>query len=263
MSDEGVARAFGDQLQADLARSRQASQRARHLVTAMEHRWPERLAPVGVASDGSCVVYLHALFEVTLAPEGGHVSARLRGWDRDLTDCIPGDPSAPADGVPALVDRVARAVDDLRPAADGIAARAASAHVAPSHLDTAAALAARAARERGDDPEPPLIGHDRLGELIRERWPATEVCEHRRGGELAEYFLRPYGSSRIVVTAEPRAGLGAGACLGTVVAPVVEPALLARRDEPHTRDLTRALDGWLKATMPPAWVLARPLLADP
>lgn len=265
MSAEEVARVVEDQLRDELARAAETRLGARPVVRAIEDRWPERLGPVSIATDGSCGVLLHAIFEVVLRPDGSRVSAQVRGWDRDLTDCVVGDPSSPLEQVPALVDRVARVIEDLRPAAELIAPRAMPpTRTSPSRLGTAAALAARAARDRGEDPDDPLIDHDRLGELLHERWPAADVREHRRGGELVEFFLRPYGSSRVVVSAEPKGGLGAGACIGTAVdSTMIETALLARRDEAHTRDLTRALDRWLCATMPPSWIAARPVVGAP
>lgn len=249
----------------DIRRATEQRERVAPVLRAMERRWPVRRAPVGVARSGSCTVALDAIFEVVAVLDGDRVSVRLLGWDRDLSDRVPDHAEVAVNRVAELMDRVASTIEDLRPSVDPGAPRHEPPRAATtSELSTPDALAARRARQRGEDPQAPLIDADRLTQLVRERWPDAAITERTFGENLREISLRPYGSSRIVVGAEPHGGLSAGAYVGTAVdGAMLGRSLLARRDEGHVRDLTAALDDWLIATMPPPWVLQRPVVTAP
>jgi hypothetical protein len=236
--------------------------RARQLVHAMDARWGWGSQPaLGWRS-------------VWHSPPGGvfgvwmvlvdddRATARLWGWDRDLSDLVPTQP-VPLRQVGGLVAAVAAVVDDLMPAYVPAAAPAVAADrpVRPipptSPLSTAAALEAREHGYVGQ----PLLTDDGLRSMLARRWPGVAITEVPGPDRQMSYRLRPYGSSQVVFGGKvDRGRISAGPLVGshTFGIPGRHPA--ERADERGARRLIDAVDDWLTQTMPPARVLDRPVV---
>jgi len=205
-----------------------------------------------------------AIFGVSIdLDDGDTVSARLWGWDRDLTDQVTAAGPVPFRSAGELVTRVAAVVEALTPTV-GAAFPPLKPRPSPipgsSPLSTSAAVAART----GGYVAPPLITDEDLRALVADRWPASEIVEVP-GPDRALYLqLRPFGSSRVTIGGKlDRGSLGASAFVGRYpYGPIPGHGLHQRSDERGATRVVEELDSWLRRTMPPSWILERPVVED-
>ena len=123
-----------------------------------------------------------------------------------------------------------------------------------------AALRAREARERGEDPLP-RIDITKLETLARETWPWAEMRPVAASPGEAAIEGRPYGTQRVTLGIGQRGAVGAGV--------LVEEEFVGRffgrrrfmeSDEHSVRMALAAIDDWLRLGVPSADVLAEPIL---
>jgi hypothetical protein len=205
-------------------------------------------------------VRVHDLFRVDLTVAQSRVRVSLEGWDRDLTARVREPRDVPLAEASELLARVAETMTDLIPATfvAGAAAIPESAS-RPTALGVESALRAREARDRGEDPFPPLDA-DAVAELVALTWPGI-VIERSDEPDARLFELRPLNTFRVSVGVGRRGELGAAVMVGGEALQKLFGRRLSRdADEQSVRRTLAAIEEWLRLSMPGDDILRLPIV---
>lgn len=236
------------------------------IVSRVRARWGAAIVAVLVSGD-LVQVKLFALFDVYLraAAEPGAFTARLIGWDRDLSGYLT---RATSDDLDALLSDIDRTIHEL--ASDE--ALAPTAHTAPARsLASAgaaltwqerrqAALDARTLRSHGVDPLD-HIDEKALGERIQAWWPDAPVLRVPEYGGVT-YSLRPTDTFRVEVRLGRHGGVTGWIATGGGLDGAFGRSFGADGQPRRVEEALATIDSWLRATMPRPDVLNLPVLPE-
>lgn len=236
------------------------------IVSRVRERWGAAIVAV-IAGDDLVQVKLFALFDVYLrAGSGpGPFTARLIGWDRDLSGYLARATSSDLEALLSDIDRVIHelATDDaLAPTPRSEPARSSAAPDPRLSWQERrqAALDARTLRSHGVDPLD-HIDEKALGERIRAWWPDAPVLRVPEYGGVT-YSLRPTNTFRVEVSLNRHGGVDGWIATGGGLDGAFGRSFGADGQPRRVEEALATIDSWLRATMPRPDVLDLPVLPE-